>query len=613
MHAPTFARPAHARLVDLNHLTRLTPLAGAALCLALAGCQSSPKLTDTQQRINQEVKAAVDHRNPAKAPDAVMSALVQPLATEQKPRAARRNSEQRFDLVFNHASVNQVFDAIAAGSKYSFVLPPDLSGTVAVNLKDVTAADALEVLRDMYGFEYRINGNRITVQGANLQTRMFQVAYPSGKRVGYTDTRVTSGSIITSGSSSSAGTAANSRSGVSEGSEISTQTNADFWAEIESAIRTIVGREKSDSGAASTAGSDNGRRVVVSQHTGVIVVRAMPKELREVEDFLRSSKLSVERQVMLEAKIVEVTLNEGAESGINWASLNSAGNHRISVGADPSRVWVPGSVGRSYGLQDGAIVTPVDASGIVTPTKLSELVASPATAGSAGLLGIAFSTNTFYGLLSFLESQGKVQVLSSPRVAAVNNQKAVLRVGTDDFFVTNVSTTITASSSGNITTPTITVQPFFSGIALDVTPQVDTDGMVTMHVRPSVSVVSEKTRLLNLGTLGSFRLPLASSNVNETDTVVRVQDGNIVAIGGLMQQDETEDKTQVPGVGDLPGVGHFFKRTSRSIQKRELVFLIRASVIKNDADWRKDLADAEGRLQTMELPARTLRQRLSGE
>ena len=440
------------------------------------------------------------------------------------------------------------------------------------------------------------------MQPAALQTRIYQVAYPSTKRVGSSDTRVSSGSIVNSaGGTGSAGTAS-ALGSMAEGSEVTTSTNSDFWKELETSLKAIVG-------------SDAGRQVVVSQHSGVIVARAMPKELREIGDFLRSSKLAVERQVMLEAKIVEVTLNEGSERGINWAALKD-GNHRASMGADTTLVNVAGSIGRSYGFQDGSIKTLVDNSTTpptVTMTTMGQLVTSPATSAASGLLGMAFSTNSFFGLMSFLESQGAVQVLSSPRVAAINNQKAVLRVGTDDFYITNISTTVTTSGTGTVATPNITLQPFFSGISLDVTPQIDDDGMVTMHVRPSVSTVSERTRLVNLGNLGSFQLPLASSSVNETDTVVRVMDGNIVAIGGLMAQSSTDNRAEVPGLGRVPVVGSFFKRSSRGVEKRELVFLIRPTVVKDEADWRADLARAESRMKDMDLPARPLREQLLGE
>ena len=565
----------------------------AALTLLLAGCQNGPPPRATSDRIETELKDALAQRPVLKVPERVSAALLPPLAQElPRPVAI---PEQRFDLVVSNATVQQVYHAMASGSRYSILLPPTLAGTVSVNLKDVTMREALEVMREVHGFEYRIDGTRVYIQDATLQTRIFQVSYPTSKRVGRSDTKVISGSITSNSTGTSGGgggSGGGSTTNNSEGSQISTTSDSDFWKELDTALKAIVGTEA-------------GRQVVMSQHTGTIVVRALPKEQREIENFLRSAKLSIERQVMLEAKIVEVSLREGFESGINWAGL-SGGNHRLSVGADPTRINVPGSIGRAAGIPAGSIVTGVDGSSTppsVTPTTLGQLIASPFASGGAGLLGIAFTTSGFNGLLAFLETQGAVQVLSSPRVAAINNQKAVLRVGTDDFFITNISTTTVASASGNVTTPTITVQPFFSGIALDVTPQIDEDGMVTMHVRPSVSEVTERTRIVNLGTLGSFTLPLASSNVNETDTVVRVQDGNIVAIGGLMQQRQSNGRSQVPGAGDIPVVGNLVKRTEKSLDKRELVFLIKPTVIKGDAQWREDIAATDARMRHLDSAA----------
>lgn len=571
----------------------LSVVAGAALLLS-ACASKPPEATATQNLITDALKAAAEQRPAAKTPDNVMSALVP--STSDRPKVGKRDA--RFDLVFNNASINQVFEAIAAGSRYSFVVQPGFSNTVAVNLRDVSAIEALEVLRELYGFEYRVSGSRVYVEPATLQTRIFQVAYPSSKRSGRSDTRVISGSLTANVSTGSSGGGAGSAP--SEGSQVSTAIDTDFWKELDTALRAIVGE-------------GDGRQIVLSQHSGVLVVKAMPKQLREIESFLKSSKLSIERQVMLEAKIVEVVLNDGYQSGINWTQLTGAGNHRLSVGADASRIWVPGSVGRQYGVPDGAIVTTVDTTSTppkIVPTTMSELVSQPLTQATKGILGLAVSTDSFYGLLSFLETQGSVQVLSSPRVAAINNQKAVLRVGTDDFYVTGISTTTTTNASGgSVTTPTITTQPFFSGISLDVTPQIDAEGTVTMHVRPSVSNVSERPRVVNLGTLGSFNLPLASSNVNETDTIVRVQDGNIVAIGGLMHQEQDNTKSQVPFVGDLPVIGNLFKQNSRSMRKSELVFLIKPTVIKGESDWRQDLAQAAARLEDLNFPSHSVRER----
>jgi MSHA biogenesis protein MshL len=567
----------------MNHFAQ--PLAAlrwiCGLAALLAGCAAGPPPAATQSAVDAALRQARSERPAPKVPERIAQALLPPLAAE--PLAAAVVPEARFDLAVTAAPAAQVFHAIGSGSRYSMLLPPTLAGTVTVNLKEVSVREALEVMRELYGYEFRIDGTRVYVQPAALQTRVFQVAYPAARRVGRSDTRVISGSI--SNSPGAAGGA--SAGGNQEGSQISTTSDTDFWKELEASLKAIVG-------------TDGGRQVVISQHSGVIVVRGYPRDQREVESYLRAARLAIERQVMLEAKIVEVSLSDGYEAGINWSAFTAAGNHRLSMGADAGRINVPGSLGRQYGIPTGSLTTGVDASttpATVVSSTLGQLLASPLLGGGTGALGLAFTTNSFASLLSFLETQGSVQVLSSPRVAAINNQKAVLRVGTDDFFITNISTTTTASASGSVTTPTIQVQPFFSGISLDVTPQIDEDSMVTLHIRPSVSVVSERTRVVNLGNLGSFTLPLASSNVNEADTVVRVMDGVTVAIGGLMQQSQSGDDQRVPGAGDVPVVGNLFKRTNRTLHKRELVFLLKPTVIKGDSQWLGDLAQTEERMR----------------
>jgi MSHA biogenesis protein MshL len=549
----------------------------------LAACQLGPPPGKARDSIDAAVDEARRSAPPPRLPPHVAQALLPPAGAGSI--AAPALPEPRFDLVVNQASPAQVFHAIASGSRYSIVLAPKSNAnSISLNLKEATVHEALDVLRELYGYEYRIDGTRIHVQAATLQTRVLRIAYPSARRNGRTDTRAVSGSV------SNAPNAANAQPGsstASEGSQVATLHDADFWKEMDAALKAIVG-------------SADGRQVVLSPHSGVLVVRAFPRELREVEQFLRASRIAVERQVMLEAKIVEVTLSEGFESGVNWSAFDGAGNHRFSVGADAARVNVPGSIGRGFGVPSGSVVTAVDPSTTpptVVPTTLAQLLSSPFASGGAGVLGMAFTTNSFAGLLAFLETQGSVHVLSSPRVAATNNQKAVLRVGSDDFFITNVSTSTTTTAAGSVTTPTIQTQPFFSGISLDVTPQIDDDDHVTLHVRPTVSQVSERTRIVNLGNLGNFTLPLASSTVNEADTVVRVRDGVTVALGGLMSQAQNDNDTKLPGAGDVPLVGQLFKRTQRTLQKRELVFLLKPTVIRNDAAWSADLSSTRDRLR----------------
>jgi MSHA biogenesis protein MshL len=214
---------------------------------------------------------------------------------------------------------------------------------------------------------------------------------------------------------------------------------------------------------------------------------------------------------------------------------------------------------------------------------------------------MAFQTSNFAALISFLEQQGTVHVLSSPRIATMNNQKAVLKVGTDEFFVTGVSTTTTTNAAGGGTvSPNVTLQPFFSGVVLDVTPQIDDAGNITLHVHPSVSQVSTVTKSINLGSAGSLNLPLAASVTSEMDSMVRGQDGQVVAIGGLMRQATTSDRSQLPGAGSIPVLGALFRNTSDVIDKRELVVLIRPTIVGAAGGWNADLQEAGSRMRAIE-------------
>lgn len=554
-----------------------------AALLALGGCASTPTPPGreaSRDAVQRSIEAAVQATPARPAPVAPVAPVAPPIEALLPSLTQLARPAPRFDLVLADVPAAQVFQAIAQGSDLSIVVPPSLAQQrVSLSLKEVDAVDALEVLREHYGFEYRVDGRRVHVQPQELVTRIYQVAFPAARRSGRSTTRVSSGSLVGSGREGDGANGAGAR----EGAQVSTEVDGDLWADVEAAMKAVVG-------------SEPGRQIVVSAQTGTLVVRALPRELRGIEQVLERMRLAIDRQVVLEAKIVEVALDEGFEAGINWAALRN-GNHRLSMGVDTSRINVPGSIGSALGIPPASIVTGVDASSdppTVTPSTLAQVLAAPAT--SAALPALAFTTAGFNALLSFLQTQGTVHVLSSPRVAAVNNQKAVLRVGTDDFFVTNVETTTTATASGSVTTPSLTLQPFFSGISLDVTPQIDDHGMVTLHVRPSVSEVSERSRVINLGNLGQFQLPLASSRVNETDTIVRVRDGVTVAIGGLMQQRQVVDDAKVPLAGDVPAFGRLFRRDTSRLEKRELVFLLRPTVVRQASDWGDELAQLRTRL-----------------
>jgi MSHA biogenesis protein MshL len=317
-----------------------------------------------------------------------------------------------------------------------------------------------------------------------------------------------------------------------------------------------------------------------------MAVRGMPDELRQVDKFLKAAQIAVERQVMLEAKVVEVELRDGFQSGVNWAAFNNDGTTSVAAGVLGSGVANTNSL-----LQSGVNV-------------LSGVVPIPSVAAGGGLFGLALATTQFGAVLGFLETQGDVQTLSSPRVATLNNQKAILKVGTDEFFVTNVSGGSTAAATNTTTAsttlPTLTLTPFFSGISLDVTPQVDDGVNVTLHVHPSVTTVTEKTKQIDLGSVGNYRLPLASSSVNETDTLVRIQDGSIVAIGGLMQMESSRNVSGMPGTTNMPFLSALFGNKAIAGRKKEVIVLIKPTIIRTAADWEAQTRRTHALLDTMD-------------
>lgn len=541
----------------------------------LAGCASERPLRtpDVAAAVRADLPPPVVAKPPTAVPARVSEALAEPA-----PPAVPLPPEPRLDLLVNNAQAREVFLAIVADTRYSMLMHPDVSGTLSVTLRGVTVSEALEAIRDVYGYDFKIEGRRITIYAPTLQTRIFTVNYPNSQRTGTSELRVSSGGGQSSGTGSTSGTTGTAAAGSGtstqpESSRVSTSSKTDFWTELAGAVRGLVG-------------TGEGRSVIASPQAGIMAVRGMPDELRQVEKFLKAAQIAVERQVMLEAKVVEVELRDGFQSGVNWAAFNNDGTTSVAAG-----VLGSGVANTNPFLQSGVNV-------------LSGVVPIPSVATGGGLFGLALATTQFGAVLGFLETQGDVQTLSSPRVATLNNQKAILKVGTDEFFVTNVSGGSTAAATNTTTAsttlPTLTLTPFFSGISLDVTPQVDDGVNVTLHVHPSVTTVTEKTKQIDLGSVGNYRLPLASSSVNETDTLVRIQDGSIVAIGGLMQMESSRNVSGMPGTTNLPFLSSLFGNKAVAGRKKEVIVLIKPTIIRTAADWEAQTRRTHALLDTMD-------------
>jgi MSHA biogenesis protein MshL len=546
----------------------------ALLGMVLVGCQSvSPGWRDdVRGSVDESLTQVRTVKDGQKIPSDVSRALLPPIEIAL-PQGGTVSLEPRFDITVNSAPARQVFMGLVEGTPYSMVVHPDVGGTISLSLKEVTVPEALSAIRQVFGYEYRRDGNRFFILGNAIQTRLFSVNYLNLSRKGTSDTRVSaSGLSATGGTAGSTGTIATAATG--SGVQIQTQTQTDFWKDLTTALVAIVG-------------TDGGKKVIVNPQAGIVVIRAMPDELRLVEDYLGVTQTSMNRQVILEAKILEVQLKDGFQSGINWAGIASSA----------SRTYTIGQVGGGKSLSTTGLSEITGNTGNLDPTTGTfSAISGTNSSAFGGVFTLAVKAKNFAAFFELLKTQGDLNVLSSPRVSTMNNQKAVIKVGTDSFFVTKQDTTATALVGGQ---PTISTElaPFFSGIALDVTPQIDDAGNINLHIHPSVSEVSEK-----LITIGSNQtISTALSSVQESDNIVRATSGQIIVIGGLMKEASTDDNASVPILGDIPLIGNLFKHKKVTRIKRELVILLKPTMITTGQDWSDAVDESQERIEKIRI------------
>jgi MSHA biogenesis protein MshL len=537
-----------------NHLCLIS------VAVLAAGCTSYQHPEPVQAK--DALKHAMAEQNKvgglATVPKSVQSELLQ----MNRPPQAFSMPEPRLRIAAHDVDAVEFFGSLFKGSRYSVAVHPGVAGQISVELKDVTLSEVLAVVGDMYGFDVQRKGNVFHVYPAGLRTETIPVNYLMMSRRGLSRTSVSTGGVTANGNNSNSSNFDNANSGSNNssnasngntssnngnGTRIETDTDSDYWTDLRTSLEMLVG-------------SGDGRAVITSPQAGLVTIRAYPKELKAVREFLSQSETHLKRQVVLEARILEVALNEGYEQGVDWSGLSASwdGNKGITGG------------------------------GSLAPTQLPTTPNQIFTALGGGA-GFKISDGNFNVAVNLLKTQGDVNTLSSPRVTATNNQKAVIKVGTDEYFVTNATSTVTSTTAGTERTPNVELTPFFSGIALDVTPQIDEEGKVLLHIHPSVIDTEEQNKTINLGTTGgTLELPLAKSSIRESDTVVQANNGDIIVIGGLMKTDKQEIVSKVPLLGDIPWIGEAFTNRRESTKKVELVILLKPTVVEKDT-WQNEL------------------------
>lgn len=537
-------------------------------------------------RINEELEDHYRSQHFSSMSAGVNSALLPPLSHYFDTE--KRSKEVRFDVNANNIPVKDFYMGLVAGTHYNMVVSPKITGTVSLTLKNVTVREALDAMQDIYGYEYHSTPYGFEIVLPAMETQVFHINYPNVERIGRSYTQLTTGQISNKIGTTSTGSSNNNNNnsfsqplmsnnnaqdnvlggGSGTISSLVTKSTEDFWKHVEDAIKSLIPMS-------------DGRTVTMSAEAGIVVVHAYPSELRRVARYINNVQRSLQRQVALEAKIIEVNLNDEYQAGIDWSIL-----------ANPAYDQLNGTGSTLAGIGQAA-------NSAFPSTDFQQL---------NGIF--AFRVNgDFKLLINLLQTQGNVQVLSSPQISTVNNQKAVIKVGQDEFFVTGVSTTNSVVGTNTLPSQDVSLTPFFSGITLDVTPEISGNDEVILHIHPSVSRVTQQTKEIGLGSTSSgaantLSLPLALSTIRESDNVVKAKNGQVIVIGGLMENHTVEQIVETPWISHIPFFGSLFRRTQQTSLKSELVILLRPIITNNCAE----IAALESNKRSLEILNRPFHQ-----
>lgn len=300
--------------------------------------------------------------------------------------------------------------------------------------------------------------------------------------------------------------------------------------------------------------------VLASPETSLLTIKATARQHRQVQDFLDQFLASAKRQVLIEATVAEVQLNNEYQQGINWSRLRSdglGGLRLVQTPNGPSNLGAGGAPGTS-------------------PETAISNIFTLAYSNTSSKIG------NFNLTLSLLEAFGKVKVLSSPKISVLNNQTALLKVVDNKVYFTS-KVTITRNTDGNVTDrlyeTTINTVPI--GFVMSVTPQIDAIGSVSLNVRPTISRIIRYVNDPNPAlAAASISNPIPEIQTREMESVIRVHSGQIAVMGGLMQDTMDNRTDAVPGLSQLPWVGDAFKYRSDATTKTELVVFLRPIIVK---------------------------------
>lgn len=593
--------------------------------LALVGCAHESRITPSSGHIDGQTDAPQ-----AKSTTASTAGIPKPVTSNAfvpppKPKA----KEQTYSVVVNEVPVKEILFALARESKLNIDIHPAIQGRVTLNAVDQTLPAILERLSKQVDLTYKIEGNVLSISPDMPVLRTYKVDYVNMSRdtTGFIGVAA---EISGTGRSASTGTsgASTSTSGGSGASSNSSRTQVSsiskhhFWETLIQNIKDILAETDKEviisrngntaqseapvntSGEAGDAASGTSQQathstprdtvqereearteyktlfaatVIANQEAGIISVRGTNKQQEKVQEFLDKVMSSAKRQVLIEATIVEVRLNDGYQAGIDWSRLNNAGNS-------------------GFTLQES-----------FTPS----ITSSPSNvAASAGLIaGYVNAARNISASISLLKQFGDTKVLSSPKLMVLNNQTAVLKVVDNLVYFTVQSQISQATSLGgqNLQSVTTTANTVPVGVVMSVTPQINDGGEVNINVRPTISSLIRYVQDPNPQIPVNINQGIPEIQVREMESMLQINSGNTAVLGGLMQDQVQRNTDKVPGLSDVPGIGRLFTGRNDTNKKTELVIFLRPTVIKNAS-----LESDELQSYKQYLPSQQLEKRING-
>lgn len=537
----------------------------ATCCVLLAGCGTqamAPSTSHIQEPTRNNANASI--------PEPVRQS-----ATIAAPKAAPK--VETYSVAVYKVPVQSLLFALARDAKINVDIHPGIEGEVTLNALDQTLPQLLSRIAKQVDMRFELNGNNLVVLPDSPFLRNYKIDYVNVSRDTSSTVNIATQISTTGGNSADGGSGGNNNSTTS----VSNTSNNRFWTTLVDNIKDTLretDKQFPENNAQNTtvAGSGNNIKndatnsntrqanyreaasVIANPETGLIAVRATGRQHEKIQEFLDLVMSSAKRQVMIEATVIEVQLNDQYQQGINWSSLRTSPNEGPNI-----------TFGQSNGAALPSGINPGVSQGILNFNFLKPLT---------GLGNIAAT-------IQLLESFGKVKVLSSPKISVLNNQTALLKVVDNRVYFTITATT----QQGSVGVPAITtyassLNTVPVGFVMSVTPQIADNEEVTINVRPSISRIIGFVQDPNPA-LSNAVVPVVSNvpviQTREMESILKVSSGQIAVMGGLMQDSINNLKDEVPGASKLPFFGDLLSYKNEVATKSELVIFMRPIVVKD--------------------------------